>query len=387
VANIVTGHYLKEGDHLQVILEAVDVENNRVIWRDELAAPSLDMIGMRDQIIAKVQQGLLPILSASKPTENGTRPKNEEAYNLYLRSIAMPHDPAPNREAIAMLERSVGVDPSYAPAWAELGLRAYYDATYSDGGDNMLQLSNNACERAVALDPNLVTAAGQLITIRVERHEPRKAYEEAEALVKHHPVSAQAHFTMSYVYRYAGMLEEATKECSTALALDPGNFIFRSCAWPFMELGKTDRAADFIRLDAGSEWSTYITPSLLLREGKVAEARDAVKHMPTTPHFHRDLLEACLNGPASDLEKLARLAEMNAASEVDPETLYYQGTILAFCDKKEIAVHVIKRAIGSDYCAHTNLLSDPLLAKLRQNSEFDELLSAATECQGKYLQK
>jgi len=33
VTNIVTGHYLKEGDQLQVTLEAIDVENNRTLWR------------------------------------------------------------------------------------------------------------------------------------------------------------------------------------------------------------------------------------------------------------------------------------------------------------------------------------------------------------------
>ena len=59
---------------------------------------------------------------------------------------------------------------------ASLGLRAYYDATYSDGGEAMFQLSNQACERAIALDPNLTLAAGQLITNRVERGELGKAY-------------------------------------------------------------------------------------------------------------------------------------------------------------------------------------------------------------------
>ena len=102
-------------------------------------------------------------------------------------------------------------------------------------------------------------AAGQLITNRVERGELGKAYEAAQALVKRRPDIAQAHFVMSYVYRYAGMLEQAANECDTALALDPGNYVFRSCAWVFMELGKTDRAADFIRLDAGSEWAAYVT--------------------------------------------------------------------------------------------------------------------------------
>ena len=165
-----------------------------------------------------------------------------------------------------MLQHVVEMDPTYAPAWEALGLRAYYDSVYSDGGENMFQLSNKACERALELDPNLTVAAGQLITNRVERGELDKAYEAAQALVKRHPESAQAHFVMAYVYRYAGMLEQATHECNTAIALDSGNYIFRSCAWAFMELGNTSRAADFIRLDAWArKWAAYpVTPSLLL---------------------------------------------------------------------------------------------------------------------------
>ena len=61
-----------------------------------------------------------------------------------------------------MLQHVVQMDPEYAPAWEELGLRAYYDATYSDGGETMFQLSNQACERAVALDPNL-TRGGRAV--------------------------------------------------------------------------------------------------------------------------------------------------------------------------------------------------------------------------------
>ena len=80
-----------------------------------------------------------------------------------------------------MLQHVVDVDPNYAPAWEELGVRAYYDADYSNGGEKMFQLSNTASERALALDPNRVMAAGQLITNRVERGELTKAYAAAQA--------------------------------------------------------------------------------------------------------------------------------------------------------------------------------------------------------------
>jgi hypothetical protein len=177
------------------------------------------------------------------------------------------------------------------------------------------------------------------------------------------------------------MLEEATRECDTALKLDPGNYLFRSCAWPFMELGETQRALDFVQLDAGSEWANYVMPSLVLREGKLAEAREAVKRMPTAPHYHRDLMEACLLGPAAQLEKIAHEDEVTGPTDPDPELAYNQGAILAFCGQKKAALHMLQTAVETNYCAYSNLLSDPLLAKLRSSAEFDKILTLAHQCQ------
>ncbi len=383
VATVLTGHFVKEGENLMVTLQAVDVRDDSVLWQSTFTAPSQDLIALQSNMAAQLNRGLLPRLGiAGGQYAVGSRPKNPEAYDLYLHALALPHDPGPNKDAIAVLQRVVQIDPDYAPAWAELGIRAYYDATYSDGGEPMYQLSNQACSKAVALDPNLTPAAGQLITNLVERGELTKAYQAAQALVKRQPENAQAHFVMSYVYRYAGMLQEATTECNTALALDPANYIFRSCAWPFMELGKTDRAADFIRLDAGSEWAAYVQPSLLLREGKVAEAREAVKHMPTAPRYHRDLLEGCLDlRPASDLDKIALESETSYPADPDPETWYIEGSLFAYCGKPKAAIHLIGAAIDNNYCAYSNLLTDPLLAKLRSDPDIDKLLTAAHECQ------
>ncbi len=383
VANIVTGHFLKQGNRLLITLEAIQVKGNKLLWQTNVTAPAEDLIALQAQMAARIRQELLPALGVGGGyIDTGTRPKNAEAYDLYLHSLALPHDASPNKDAIAVLEHVVEVDPTYAPAWAQLGERCYYDADYSDGGEPMFQRSIQACERAIELDPNRIAAARQLIANRVERGELGKAYQAAEALVKRRPDSAEAHFAMAYVYRYAGMLQQSTSECDVALAIDPGNYVFRSCAWAFMELGKTDRAADFVRLDAGSEWAAYITPSVLLREGKIPEAREAVKHMPAAPRYHRDLLEACLGlRPAADLDRMAQEAETSLPSEPDAETWYYQGTIFAYCGKKQAALHLLQSAVEQNYCAHENLLSDPLLTKLRTDTAFDKVLTAAGACQ------
>jgi len=383
VATVLTGHFVKQGNNLLVTLEAIDVRDNRLLWQTTFTAPAQDLIALQTDMAAQLHNGLLPMLGVRGGTLNaGTKPRNAEAYDLYLHALALPHDPSPNKDAIAVLQHVVQMDPDYAPAWEELGLRAYYDSQYSDGGETMFQLSNQACERALQLDPDLTVAASQVITNRVERGELGKAYQAAQELVKRHPESARAHFTMSYVYRYAGMLTDATNECNMALTLDPGNYIFRSCAWPFMELGKTERAEDFLRLDAGSEWAAYVTPSLLLRAGKVAEAREAVKRMPAAERYHRDLLESCLQlTPASNLDRLAQYAVTSFPADPDPETWYNEAALFAYCGKKQAALHLLESAIENNYCSYSNLLTDPLLEKLRSDPDIDKLLTAARECQ------
>jgi TolB-like protein len=295
VTDVVTGHYMKEGEQIQITLEAVDVADNRTLWRDTMTVAAPDLIAMRSQITASVRQGLVPALGAGTDSDDaGTHPKNEEAYDLYLRSIALPHDPLPNKDAIAMLERAVGLDPTYAPAWGYLGVRYHYDAAYSNGGEAMRKRSDAALERAISLDPNYIFAVAWLITNRVDQGELAKAYQDAEALVATHPEKAEAHFALAYVLRYGGAVEESAHECETALSLDPGNFMLRSCSFTFDQLGNYSRAMDFIQLDAGSEWASDNTMRHDVRDGKLAQAKEIAEKFKDVHTFGFGAMAACV---------------------------------------------------------------------------------------------
>ena len=383
VATLVTGHFIRQGDYLLVTLEAVDTAHNRLLWQTNFTTSSQDALALQNQLEGQIRQGLLPALGVANGfVDTATKAKNGEAYDLYLHSVALPHDPEPNKDAIAVLEEVTKLDPTYAPGWEGLCLRYYFDADYSNGGETAFQKSNAACERALGLDPNRMLAAGQLIVNRVERGELGKAYQEAQALVSNRPESAQAHFTLSFVLRYAGMQDQSARECAAALALDPGNYQWRSCAWALMQLGDTQRAMDFVRLDSGSEWAAYATIHVLLREGKLAQARENMRNVSSNPRYHRDLLETCLGmRPAAGLEQVAPAAEAAVLAEPDPEPWYYTGTIMAFCGKKETALRMINAAVEQNYCAYTALLSDPLLKNLHSSAEFDKVLTAAHQCQ------
>jgi tetratricopeptide (TPR) repeat protein len=383
VGRLLTGHFIRQGEQLTVTLEAIDVASDRLLWQTNITAPVNDLIALQSQLSTQVQQGLLPVLGGAAGALNtASRPKSQEAYDLYLHSLALPHDPAPNKDAIAVLEHVVGVDKGYAPAWEALGQRYYFDSYYGGGGEEMFQRSNAAYERALSLDPNRVAAASNLITNRVERGELGRAYDAATDLVRRRAESADAHFALSYVLRYAGMQEQATQECNKARSLDPGNFNFRSCAWAFMELGQTDRAMDFVHLDAGSEWAAWATPYVYLAAGKVAQARDAAKSVPKAPFYHRDLIVACTQSPRPpDLDRIVREAEASVMTEPDPEEWYRVGTLMAYCGQNDTALRLLKAAVQQNYCAYSALLADPLLKDLRKETAFNQVLTAGSACQ------
>ena len=383
VGRLLTGNFRKQGDQLTVTLECVDVPNDRVLWENSVTAKTDDLIGMRQQLSTLVQRGLLPALGgAGGEVETASQPKNQQAYDFYLRSVAVPHDPAPNKEAIKMLEWAVGIDPSYAPAWEALGQRYYYDSYYGGGGEAKFQASNAAYERALSLDPNRVMAASNLITARVERGELGRAYDAATDLVRRRPQSADAHFALSYVFRYAGMLDQAMRECNKARELDPGNFSFRSCAWAFLWEGKTDRANDFVHLDAGSEWAAWVAPYIYVAEGRIPEAREAARDMGKASSYHRDLMLACTAAQRpSDFDKIVRESESSVMIEPDAEAWYRIGALMAYCGQKEPALRLLKAAVQQNYCAYSALLDDPLLKDLRKETAFSEVLTAASACQ------
>jgi eukaryotic-like serine/threonine-protein kinase len=386
VGTVVAGHFLRQNNTVLVTLEAVEVKDNRLIWSGTLTSPADNLIALQSQMAKKVRQELIPALGIARSSvEAGSTPVNREGYNAYLRGVAMPHDGAANKEAIAALQHSVALDPNYAPAWEALGRRYYFDAIYSGGGAAGYERSNAAYQHALSLEPGRVGPAALLATNEVEMGNLDKAYTDARSLVQRRPDNALAHYSLAYVSRYAGLLEEAQRECDKALALDPRNFNWRSCSFAFFERGKSARAMDYLNLDAGSEWSNAVRVSVLMRQGKMAEAGKAVQQMTKNPMWLPSLLQACLNkAPAAEIHRLAELAENEFLSEQDPELKYHQGAILAACGEKHIAEDFLRKAVAENYCAYQALESDPLLSPIRNDAEFLQIVQAAATCQHKF---
>jgi hypothetical protein len=114
----------------------------------------------------------------------------------------------------------------------------------------------------------------------------------------------------------------------------------------------------------------------------MTEAQHAAQQMTDNPAWMRGFVMACLNkAPSADLDKLAGGAQKDLLGEQDAELKYYQGTLLAQCGEKQIALTFLRKAVEGKYCAREALLADHLLDSVRGDPEFKQIVQAAANCQ------
>jgi TolB-like protein len=391
VSDVVTGHFRNTSGRIGITVEAIDVEKNDVLWRDSLEVPTQDLIAMRNSLSDRVRTGLLPLLHVAEQSEP-SRPRNDEAYALFLHTAAMPSDPQPNKQALAALERAVKLDPSYAPAWAALSQRSYYSGEYGDGGEPAFQRAEMAADRSLSIDPDLVNAANWKIAMVVEKGDIETAYLQAKDLLKRRPENGDAHFNMSVTLRYAGLLKESALECERARTLDPTNRRFRSCCVPFLLLGDIPRAKQYIALDSGSSWSRGAMQLTLLRKGDRAEILRfgegaAINDFdPPDARVWLLLRASFTHAPQHEIDKLAAEAVNYFLPLRDGETIYFASEVLAVAGRSDGALRLLRSVVEKKYCAYPAMDTDPAFDTIRNTPAFQQIRKAAVACQQRFLE-
>src|SRR5213083_115081 len=153
---------------------------------------------------------------------------NAEANDLYLRANMLVNQ-RQNREndsvAIALFERIVALDPSFAAAQAGLA-RAYAlrVTEFAPGDTTALERARVAAERALRLDPNLAEAhqaQARLLWGPANHFFHERAIQEDRRALSLDPNMDRAHQHLGNIYLHIGMLDEAIAELQKTLAISP----------------------------------------------------------------------------------------------------------------------------------------------------------------------
>lgn len=377
VNRVVTGNYLLAGDQLQVTMEAVDPNEDRVLWHDTVNIPANNLLALQAQVAATARNKMSSALGVTDFINDSTPPpQNAQAYELYLRSTAIDWDAKSNQQGIELLRRSVALDPNYGPAWGLLSLRYYNYARFGGGGRDILDLADAAAEKQLALEPDSPDPVAELTIHQTERGDLVRAHRAALELVRRRPDNPNNHHVLNYVLRYGGSIDEAGRQCDM-VAMLAYKFVWGACATTWMEIGQYDKARQHLWPDLRSEFSKAHAIDIYLRQNRIAEVLKIPT--PTVPGWQQSykMVQACAaNAPRSEIKSLAA----QVRPDDDPEVTYFFAGHLAYCGQTDAALRMLKVAIDGNHCSYPTMDRDPMFDKIRNTPGFAKVREAGIAC-------
>ncbi len=384
VDTLLTGTILREGDDLRITCQLIDVKTENILWKGGFDLKYEKLLTVQDTVANQIIKGLALTLS---PSEAAQLKRGETisplAYEYYLRGIDL-YSTSDFPVAIKMLEKSIELAPDHALTWAHLGKAYTANASFQFGGADQYRKAQNAFERALALQPDQIDARIYMANMFTDTGRVEKAVPLLRQALETNPNHAEVHWELGYAYRFAGMLRESVLESEQARRLDPAVKLNSSTLNGYLYLGQYD--AFLASLPKTDEFALIAFYRGL---GKYYQGdwKGAATQFDRASELDASLIQAQI-GKALSLgirhrssEGLAVLLDIetkiNERGVGDPEAAYKIAQADAVLGDKVSALRVFKRSIDSGFFPYPYLLTDPLLDNLRNEPEFNQLVSSA----------
>jgi serine/threonine-protein kinase len=233
---ILTASFLRAGERLRVTAQLLDVRTSEILWSERIDAEAADVIGVQDQIVKHIVDGLrLELSTAEKQDLDKVAPVGGTASEEYLRgrnslgqfiyhSIARDDIEA----AMGHFQRAIDLAPEFALAYSGLG-SCYVNRTLKglgEPGDH--EKAAKAFEKALVLDPKLLETRMHMIFIYLGRGEKVKARAEAGLLREEYPNDVGVHFVRGVLARLDGDYERALRSYDRMVRLNPAELVVAS---------------------------------------------------------------------------------------------------------------------------------------------------------------
>ena len=228
VRYLLEGSVRRAGDRLRVSVELTEAATGRNVWSEAYDAEVKDIFDVQQDIARRVVGAAAVKLTRferdralAKPTESLA------AYEHVLRGrehfSRATRDS--NDEAQDMFQRAIDVDPSYAAAYAELGL-TLIEAVASGWTEFIaddLARAETLAQKALLLDSASTTAYRLLAEVHLARRRFDLALGQIDRALEFNPSDAESFSMRGNILVWAGRAAEALPWLEGALRLDNAN--------------------------------------------------------------------------------------------------------------------------------------------------------------------
>ena len=383
VATVLEGSVRRSGDQLRVSTQLVNVADGYQIWAETYDRKLTDVFAVQDEIAGAVVAALkVTLLSQENPPVTQHRTSNPEAYNQYLlgRQFFNRVNSEGFRRAHECYAKAIALDPGYAAAYAGLAMAEFWmseDAKTAGASAEGRQRALTESDRAIALDRDLAdgySARGHLRSwLTWDWAEAQADFQRALSL---DPGDARTLRWYGSLLAALGRLPEAIAATRKATSLDP----LSAASWLHLgirlnESGRLpDARKDFLRALEINPEGNFVhfhlgVTALLEKDPKTA-----------LPEFRREpsgenrlagvaMAEHDLRHPMESQQALEELIAKDAQGSA-----YQIANVYAWRGERDKAFEWLDRAYAQRDTGLPSLMSDPLLAKLRDDPRYAAML-------------
>ena len=358
---VLTGSLRRAGNRLRITAQLVETRTGHSVWAERYDRELRDVFEVQDEIARSITQALRITLSpqeekalARKPTEN------PQAYDVYLRarSFARRETKPDLSFAIQMYEQAILLDSRFALAHAGIANACGVMYEWHDHDNHWIERGLAACERALALEPNLPEALVARARIRYELKNFEESINDVQRALERKPDCEGAYNILGRTYFSSDRFEEAAALANRAVEANGNDY---NMYIPFVNalesLGRKEEARRLRDL-----------------ERRVLEQQ--LEQVPEDVRA-RILLSSEYAWLGKQDDAIRELQKAVALRPNDSNILYNAACTYGVMGKKAEALDLLRKAEASGYTNLDWAVRDPDLACLHDDPEFKQLLAAA----------
>ena len=156
VAYVVEGSVRRAGKRVRVTVQLVETASGNHLWAENYDRNLEDIFAVQDELVREVAAAVPGQLRAAAVQRARRRPvENLTAYDYVLRGEWLVDQNLGAREALALFEKAIEIDPQCARAYDQLaGYHAYSVFAHGAAIDESAQLARSLAEKALEIDPS-----------------------------------------------------------------------------------------------------------------------------------------------------------------------------------------------------------------------------------------
>jgi TolB-like protein/Tfp pilus assembly protein PilF len=244
---VVEGSAVRFGDRVRITAALVQATPERQLWSDSYERDAQDVLALQAEVAREIAQQIRVRLAPGERARLASpKPVIADAYEAYLRGRVYleREDWGQNQKAIAMFQKAIDLQPTFALAWAGLADAHYTVSNTWVPPRDAMPKARSAAKKALELDPNLSEAHAVMgaITSQFDWDWDGTEREYREA-IRLNPSNANAHLYYAFMLAATSRMNQAIAQGRRAQELNPLSAITAGFAPTFYYLaGEYDSA-------------------------------------------------------------------------------------------------------------------------------------------------